>query len=330
MVNVLRIKEVKDISNMLCVGSGASGKVYTEPGNTDYAYKVIDYKYDDGYENIMYEIGIQYKLRGCGNVLQLKGFWENVPRKRKKETDIFTGKQAQAKRLEYTKYVVIVSEYMEMSLFSLFPTLKNNTEVAMGVFRQIIDGVNQIHSCGVVHGDLTPKNIMGSNRDEGCIVKIIDFGLSTLEGEYGFGTTAAYEDPLLTAKLAQSKTGYVTMNKVHDIYSLGIVAWNILTGVYCYIYTNKAVENRDCAEVKVGFASQARFLETIQNEDLPELETLKTFIVNPFESGTCPDEGLYGLFSDDEKKLLWTVVRNCCTLDLDKRWDICAVKKFVQ
>lgn len=48
------------------------------------------------------------------------------------------------------------------------------------VLRQICQGLAAIHAQGVVHRDLKPANILLSQTDAGPVVKIADFGISTL------------------------------------------------------------------------------------------------------------------------------------------------------
>jgi serine/threonine-protein kinase Chk1 len=48
---------------------------------------------------------------------------------------------------------------------------------AQRYFKQILAGVEYLHARGIAHRDLKPENILLDDND---IVKISDFGLSTL------------------------------------------------------------------------------------------------------------------------------------------------------
>ena len=50
------------------------------------------------------------------------------------------------------------------------------------ITHQIVQGVQYLHSLGIVHRDLKLENIMMSSDDDDACVKIADFGLATLLG----------------------------------------------------------------------------------------------------------------------------------------------------
>lgn len=79
-----------------------------------------------------------------------------------------------------------------------------------------------IHRKGFVHGDLKPENIML----EESRLTLLDFGLSSKQGRpFGSGTvgTPAYSSPELLS-------GHGLMTQASDIYSLGLLAFEMLTG----------------------------------------------------------------------------------------------------
>lgn len=90
---------------------------------------------------------------------------------------------------------------------------------------QIADGLQHAHETGVVHRDLKPGNILVDDRGR---VRILDFGIARLRGTTRLtqvGSTVgtlAYSPP----ELAQGKDAEPSS----DIYSLGVVIYQMLTG----------------------------------------------------------------------------------------------------
>ncbi len=90
---------------------------------------------------------------------------------------------------------------------------------------QIADGLEHAHEHGVVHRDLKPGNILVDERGR---VRILDFGIARLRGTSRLTQvgstigTLAYSPP----ELAQGKDAEPTS----DIYSLGVVMYQMLTG----------------------------------------------------------------------------------------------------
>ncbi|MBN2725103.1 MAG: protein kinase [Deltaproteobacteria bacterium] len=101
----------------------------------------------------------------------------------------------------------------------------------VNIISQLCDGLGEAHAMGFVHRDLRPRNIMLTSKDgRDDFVKILDFGLAKMvsggdPGKSGIGFSVG--DPSYTAP-EQMKSGSVDGRA--DIYSIGIITYQMLTG----------------------------------------------------------------------------------------------------
>jgi TolB-like protein/Tfp pilus assembly protein PilF len=105
-----------------------------------------------------------------------------------------------------------------------------NTDLALEITAQVAAGLDAIHKQHLVHRDIKPSNIMVDLKD-GQIesVKIIDLGLAKGVAEEGsisvpgaFAGTPGYASP--------EQIRGIGIDIRSDLYSLGIVLWEMLTG----------------------------------------------------------------------------------------------------
>jgi serine/threonine protein phosphatase PrpC len=94
--------------------------------------------------------------------------------------------------------------------------------------RQIAAGLRAFHRQEMVHQDLKPENIM---IDRYGTVKIIDFGSTKIAGIAEIATPLDQQNLLGTRNYSAPEylQGY-SGNNVSDIYSLGVIAYEMLTG----------------------------------------------------------------------------------------------------
>jgi hypothetical protein len=116
------------------------------------------------------------------------------------------------------------------NLRQVMRTGRLSPEQALAVVPQLCDALQYAHDEGVVHRDIKPENILMDGRGR---VKIADFGLAKLRGDQeeearltGSGTilgTAHYMAP-------EQIEGARSVDHRADIYSLGVVFYEMLTG----------------------------------------------------------------------------------------------------
>jgi serine/threonine protein kinase len=106
-------------------------------------------------------------------------------------------------------------------------------ERVVALLAGICDGLHAAHEAGVVHRDIKPENILvlPDTGPTGEFVKVVDFGLAQLKSVQGAESitktgaicgTPAYMSP----EQALDRP----MDRRTDLYSLGVVAWQLLVG----------------------------------------------------------------------------------------------------
>lgn len=98
------------------------------------------------------------------------------------------------------------------------------------LFIPLVQAVAYIHRRGVVHRDLKPTNIMLDTEDNEVYVRLIDFGIASLQGQ-------AASPPLTMAGHEMGTVAYMAPERLsgiaapsNDIFSLGVILHQMLTG----------------------------------------------------------------------------------------------------
>jgi len=96
---------------------------------------------------------------------------------------------------------------------------------AIGIARQVCEGLEEAHKLGVIHRDLKPQNIM---IDEDGNARIMDFGIArSLAGKSITGSGVMIGTPeYMSPEQVEGKE----VDRRSDIYSLGVILYEMVTG----------------------------------------------------------------------------------------------------
>jgi len=130
-----------------------------------------------------------------------------------------------------------VMEYVEgKSITKYCDEQKLSVEQRLELFQQVCEGVHHAHQKGIIHRDIKPSNILVSVCGQRAVPKIIDFGIAKAITQPLSGKTAYTEQGQLLGtpeymSPEQAEMAYEQVDTRSDIYSLGVVLYELLAGV---------------------------------------------------------------------------------------------------
>ena len=114
---------------------------------------------------------------------------------------------------------------------------------ALGLLRQLCDGLEHAHRLGLCHRDLKPENIVIQHAEDGTeIPRIIDFGLALLfDSDSMQRLTEAGRVLGTPAYMAPEQATGARLDHRVDLYALGVIMFELLAGSRPFDGTNSEV-----------------------------------------------------------------------------------------
>ena len=205
-----------DYTVMELLGKGAMGEVYRiTNGRTDYALKIMSAKSDDTQKvhewrkRFAREAEVAMKVRHK-NLIEVYDVGEDPE----------------------THLCYILMEYVGGGTLTDRLKAKGKLEIreAVAITMHIASALSAAHSIGIVHRDIKPDNIMFTT---GGVPKLADLGIARWTGSDG-DTTVTKTEMIVGTPAYMSPEQMLNSHNVDpraDIYSLGIVFYEMLTGL---------------------------------------------------------------------------------------------------
>jgi serine/threonine protein kinase len=213
--------------------------------------------------------------------------------------------------IEEDNTIAFVMEYVEGETLKEYIDSKGKlgNEEIKSLFSQMLDAVTYVHEQNLVHRDIKPSNFMLDKKGK---IKLMDFGIAkstdVTSADYTqTGTNQNMGTPMYMSPEQVKSTKDVTLQS--DIYSLGVVLWNMVTGIKPYdtkttstfelqtkIVTEKLpytssifdsiIENATAKDLKERFKSCTAIKKTLENLQNQKFEHTITFNKQNFEKTT--------------------------------------------
>lgn len=151
----------------------------------------------------------------------------------------------------------LVSEFVEGETLGRVDV--TNSETKLQLLRQVCDAVAACHQAGVVHGDLTPNNVLVSKKER---IVVTDFGFAVSRAWHGRDNACSNGMMLRGGTLGfaapeQICSAFGEISPATDIYAIGGLACYLLTGRAPYFNSEDVLLNTiDESDWSISFEAQ--------------------------------------------------------------------------
>ena len=259
------------------IGKGGFGSVFKVINKLDkktYAIKIVNVNTEN--KNFVLREVENLSLLNHPNIIRYYGSWlENIEMNDTQNYleygDDSYSCSSEVSEIDFTNYLFLQMEFAESNLKEVQNLLTYDEK--KNYFKQIVIGLDEIHSKNIIHRDLKPSNILISNDQ----VKIGDFGLSRdlnskqilslTNGEQGIELTGEMGSNLYSSpeQLNGDEYDYRT-----DIYSLGIIMFELLNDFGTEMEKNieiSKLKKGNEVELKNKYPDELKFIKILINKD---------------------------------------------------------------
>jgi len=128
--------------------------------------------------------------------------------------------------------ILMVMEYIKGTDLEKVLDEKNKLEIktALKYFAQLVSALAFAHNLKVIHRDIRPSNILITDED---IIKVADFGTSTLLNQKQYATTRIGSPPYMAPEQFEGRAVLAS-----DIYSAGCLFYEMVSGLPPIVMAN--------------------------------------------------------------------------------------------
>ena len=115
------------------------------------------------------------------------------------------------------------------------------TARAISIMLQVSDAVAAAHEAGIIHRDLKPSNILVTqSADQPAIVKVLDFGIAKFTSDEDESLVQANSVIGTPRYMSPEQYNGYELTPATDVYSLGVILYEMLTGMAPFTGTTPA------------------------------------------------------------------------------------------